>query len=201
MPSRRQVLATLQCGLSAAVVGCQSPVGDATTDAVTDTPSEGEPTATSSDQPTVEVHFERASHWLQAVEVGLDAELRTRDVVALPNLDAPTRDAVETAIADGTYETNEPSTALLDGIDDETYLAESGIDPDEVEAAATEETTSKSRDEIVREAVRELSEPTEAAVVEYAEEHGVSPSFTKKALRKLVQAGEASESRGTYRLL
>ena len=87
------------------------------------------------------------------------------------------------------------------GIDDETYLSESGIDPDEVQAAADDETTSKSRDEIVREAIRELSAPTEEAIVEYADEHGVSQSYTENAIRKLVRAGEASENRGTYRLV
>lgn len=126
MPSRRQVLATLQCGLSAVVVGCQSPAGSTTTDTVADTPREDEPTATSSDRPAVEVHPERASHWLRAVEAGSRAELRTRDVVAFSNLDAPTRDAVETTIADGTYETSDPSTALLDGIDDVSIVEHEG---------------------------------------------------------------------------
>jgi hypothetical protein len=87
------------------------------------------------------------------------------------------------------------------GIDDETYLSESGIDPSEVQAAADDESSNKSRDEVVREAIRELSDPTRDAIVEYADEHGVSQSYTERALRKLVRAGEASESRGTYRLV
>ena len=87
------------------------------------------------------------------------------------------------------------------GIDDETYLAESGIDPEEVAAAGSEESTTKSREEIVREAISEQSEPTEEEVVAYASERGVPSSYTERALEKLVRGGEVSESRGVYRLL
>jgi len=87
------------------------------------------------------------------------------------------------------------------GIDDETYLAESGIDPEEVNAAATDDSSSKSREAIVREAIRKHDDATESTVVDYAEEHGVSRSYTEKTLRKLVRAGEAMESRGVYRLV
>jgi hypothetical protein len=90
------------------------------------------------------------------------------------------------------------------GIDDETYLDESGIDTDEVEAAADRLDSTggaTSREEIVREALRELAEPTEQEVVAYAERHDVSASYTERALQKLVQRGEVSHSRGVYRLL
>lgn len=87
------------------------------------------------------------------------------------------------------------------GIDDETYLAESGIDPDEVEAAVSDDSVSKSREEIIREAVREQTEPTTAEIVAYAEKRDVSQSYTERALTKLVRSGEASESGGVYRLL
>ncbi len=87
------------------------------------------------------------------------------------------------------------------GIDDETYLAQSGIDPQEVEAAATQDSTSKSREEVVREAIRNHDEPTTSAVVAYAENHDVPRSYTEKALEKLVRAGEATESGGVYRLV
>jgi len=88
------------------------------------------------------------------------------------------------------------------GVDDETYLAASGVDTDEV-AAAAGRTTPKggSREGTVREALRELDDPTEAAVVDYAERHGVPPEYTRRALEKLVRAGEVSEHRGAYRLL
>ncbi|MFW5974020.1 MAG: DUF5817 domain-containing protein [Natrialbaceae archaeon] len=87
------------------------------------------------------------------------------------------------------------------GIDDETYLAESGIDPAEVAAAGSDDDTSKSREQIVREGIRELDEPTAGAVADYAEKRDVPRSYTERALSKLVRAGEASESRGEYRLL
>lgn len=87
------------------------------------------------------------------------------------------------------------------GIDDETYLAESGIDPEEVAEAGSEQSTTKSREERVREAISEQDEPTEAEVIEYASEHGVPSSYTERALEKLVRGGEVSESRGVYRLL
>ena len=87
------------------------------------------------------------------------------------------------------------------GIDEETYLAASGIDPAEVAAAGADDTDTKSREEVVREAVRELDEPTAEAVVDYGEKRDVPGSYTERALSKLVRSGEASESRGVYRLL
>lgn len=88
------------------------------------------------------------------------------------------------------------------GIDDETYLQESGLDPETVQAAGeTDDAASQSREEVVREALRELDSPTETDVVAYASERGVPESYTQKALTKLVRAGEVSESRGTYRVL
>jgi len=87
------------------------------------------------------------------------------------------------------------------GIDDETYLAESGLDPEAVADAGERDRESRSREETVREAIWELDEPTQERVVTYADERDVSATYTRKALQKLVRAGEASESRGVYRLL
>ncbi|MDS0259639.1 DUF5817 domain-containing protein [Haloarcula sp. S1CR25-12] len=91
------------------------------------------------------------------------------------------------------------------GIDDETYLEASGIDSDSVAAAGdrVERGTGggTSRKETVLGALRELDEPAEADVVAYAAERGVAADYTRKTLRKLVRAGEASESRGRYRLV
>ena len=88
------------------------------------------------------------------------------------------------------------------GIDDDTYLAESGIDPDAVaDASEREPSGSSSREETVRDALRELDEPAEDDVVAYVSERGVPEEYTRSALRKLVRAGEVSESRGVYRLL
>lgn len=91
------------------------------------------------------------------------------------------------------------------GIDDETYLEGSGLDADTVTEAGERATEGRghagSRQEIVRTAIREQDDPTEADVVAHASEHGVPEATTRKLLQKLVRAGEASESGGTYRLL
>ena len=92
------------------------------------------------------------------------------------------------------------------GVSDEEYLAGAGIDVEEVEAAGERASGGlggggTSRPEVVRAALRELDAPTEAEVVEYAEERGVPPEATRDLLSKLVRAGEASESGGRYRLV
>lgn len=91
------------------------------------------------------------------------------------------------------------------GVDDETYLQSSGVDTDAVaeasERAEQGATAGQSRKETVTAALRELEEPTAEDVVAYASERGVPASYTEKALEKLVRAGEATESRGVYRLV
>jgi hypothetical protein len=87
------------------------------------------------------------------------------------------------------------------GIDDETYLDGSGIDPESVAEAGETSAESRSQTQVVRDAVRELDEPTDQAVLDYAERHGVSPEFTERALAKLVRNGELSRHRGQYRSL
>jgi hypothetical protein len=88
------------------------------------------------------------------------------------------------------------------GPSDETYLAGSGVDPDAAAKAgerASESRDSRSRKETVELALRELAEPTEEDVVAYADERGVPAEYARKALRKLVRAGEATENGGVYR--
>ncbi len=88
------------------------------------------------------------------------------------------------------------------GIDDETYLQESGLDVEEVRGAGmTDSERSQSREEIIREALETLSEPTASAVIAYASERGVPESYSEKVLEKLVRSGEVTESDGTYRVL
>ena len=90
------------------------------------------------------------------------------------------------------------------GPSDTEYLEGSGLDAKTVTEAgerAMESGGNKSRKERVREAVRELDEATEEAVVDYANERGVDAEYTRKTLEKLVQAGEATENHGVYRLL
>ncbi|MFB6073610.1 MAG: DUF5817 domain-containing protein [Haloarculaceae archaeon] len=92
------------------------------------------------------------------------------------------------------------------GVDDETYLAESGLDPDAVAAAGERagsgrEGAGGSRRETVLAALDALEAPTEDAVVAYATERGVPAEYTRDALSKLVRAGEVTESGGEYRRL
>lgn len=88
------------------------------------------------------------------------------------------------------------------GIDDETYLAASGLDVEAIAGAGeTGDSGSRSREDIVRAALRELAEPTAEDVVAYASEYGVSEEYVRRTLSKFARAGEVSENRGVYRLL
>ncbi|WP_256296639.1 DUF5817 family protein [Haloarchaeobius salinus] len=94
---------------------------------------------------------------------------------------------------------------VADGVlDDEEFLAASGLDVEQVTEAgesATETRGSTSRKETVKNALRELDAPTEEEVVAYAGERGVPADYVERALTKLVRRGEVTESRGQYRLL
>lgn len=91
------------------------------------------------------------------------------------------------------------------GVDDETYLEASGVDSEAVASAGDRADRGvgggTSRKETVLQALRDLDEPTEADVVAYADERGVPADYTRRALEKLVRAGQATESRETYRLV
>lgn len=90
------------------------------------------------------------------------------------------------------------------GPDDETYLAESGLDPEAVEAAGERATTSRerqSREETVRAALRELDAPDAEAVAAYCRDHGVAGDDAEALLAKLRRAGEVTRRDGGYRLL
>jgi hypothetical protein len=90
------------------------------------------------------------------------------------------------------------------GVDNREYLEESGLDADAVADAgerASSQSGSRSRDEVVRDAIRDHDAPTAAAVVAYAESHGVPGEKARELLETLTRRGEVSESNGTYRLL
>lgn len=91
-----------------------------------------------------------------------------------------------------------------DVVSDDEYLENAGIDTDEVAAAgerAESHSTTVSRKERVQRALQDLDQPTEDEVVAYCEERGVPAEYARNALEKLVRAGDASESRGEYRLV
>lgn len=91
------------------------------------------------------------------------------------------------------------------GVDDREYLEASGIDADEVSEAGSRAegggSSTRSRTEIVRDAVRHVDDPTAEAVVAHASEHGVPAEAARTLLTKLTRRGELSESRGRYRVL
>ncbi len=92
------------------------------------------------------------------------------------------------------------------GINDQEYLEAVGLDADKVASAGEKGSggRSKPRDEIIRDAVQLAGgddRPTEAEIIAYAEDHGVSAAKTSQLLDKLRQRGAVSESGGRYRLL
>jgi hypothetical protein len=91
------------------------------------------------------------------------------------------------------------------GIDDREYLEASGIDADAVnEAGARAEgggSASRTRTEVVRDAVEAAEEPTAENVVARASEQGVPADAAREVLTKLTRRGELSESQGRYRVL
>jgi hypothetical protein len=100
----------------------------------------------------------------------------------------------------------DPADIDLDGVgmDDEEFLTASGLDADAVAAAgerAESGSTSRSRKQIVRDALEDLEEPTADDVAAYAAEEGVPESYVERALEKLKRAGEVTESGGVYRAL
>lgn len=96
--------------------------------------------------------------------------------------------------------------AMAAGPDDESYLETVGVDPDAAAAAGERATegsgnAGSSKRETVLAGLRELDEPTESAVVEYARERGVEAGYVERSLEKLRRAGTVAVSDGRYRLL
>lgn len=93
------------------------------------------------------------------------------------------------------------------GIDDEAYLAGSGLDADAVTAAGERADSghgsgaSASDREVVEEALRTVAAPTADDVVDYASDRGVAAEDARSLLARLVRAGEATERDGVYRRL
>jgi len=102
-------------------------------------------------------------------------------------------------VADLEAQTDEPV------VEDHEYLEAAGLDADAVAAAGAHSSrSSKSRDEIVREAVAAAGgddKPTEAEIIDYAVDHDVPAEKASELLIQLCRRGEASESGGRYRLV
>lgn len=86
------------------------------------------------------------------------------------------------------------------GVSEREYLDRSGLDPDAVaEAGDVSSGGSQSRDEIVREAIRESSDRSEATA--YATARGVPEDAARDLLERLLRRGEATDAGGELRLL
>jgi hypothetical protein len=90
------------------------------------------------------------------------------------------------------------------GVSDEEFLSASGLDADEVSAAgerAEQGSRSRSRKQVVLDAIDEQDAPTGADVCAYAADAGVSEAYVEKTLEKLRRAGEVTVTDGVYRRL
>lgn len=91
-------------------------------------------------------------------------------------------------------------------VPEEEYLGAAGVDVDAVTAAGEDAARGRSPDarthrDIVESALRDLDDPSEREVVDYARERDVPAEAASQLLERMVRAGEASENRGRYRLL
>jgi hypothetical protein len=91
------------------------------------------------------------------------------------------------------------------GVDDETYLTESGLDAEAVAAAGARAESGpgngQSNRDTVMAALRDLDDPDESAVVAYATDRGVSRDYVERTLDKLIREGAITRSDGAYRVL
>lgn len=86
------------------------------------------------------------------------------------------------------------------GLSEREYLEQSGLDADEVAAAGnTSKSSSRSRDEKVRDAVHEGG--TEEEILTRAVDDGVPRGAAEKLLEKLRRQGEVIQSGGELRLV
>lgn len=91
------------------------------------------------------------------------------------------------------------------GMDDDAFLAASGVDAEAVSDAAerAQDSTgdSRSRKQVVLDAIAEVEEPTADAIREYAVDADVPGPYVDSALERLARAGEVTVSDGVYRRL
>lgn len=97
----------------------------------------------------------------------------------------------------------EMESRIGDGVvGDETYLAESGLDPEAVAAAGQPQDSGPTgRREQILAAIDALEEPTQEAVVEYATDRGIPAERVREALEKLGREGTIVEGPAGYRRL
>ncbi|MFB6254148.1 MAG: DUF5817 domain-containing protein [Halobacteriaceae archaeon] len=86
------------------------------------------------------------------------------------------------------------------GIDDTEYLNAKGIDVDDV-SMDRNESLHQSREEIIKQAIDTLDEPTTESIIQYAVSHGVSEEFSRSTLEKMRQEGIIAKQNSIYRIL
>lgn len=107
----------------------------------------------------------------------------------------------------GSFEPADDAAAAAAGMDDDEFLAASGLDPDAVAAAGERaERGSGSagaggRVSVVRAAVSDLVDPDADAVVDYATDRGVPADAARDLLDRLHDRGEVTRVDGGYRPL
>lgn len=91
------------------------------------------------------------------------------------------------------------------GMDDDEFLAASGVDPEAVSAAERRAdgstNRSRSRRRVVLDGLEDLEEPTTADLVQYAADAGVGEAYVERALEKLARSGEITRTNDGYRKL
>lgn len=88
------------------------------------------------------------------------------------------------------------------GVDDKEYLEGVGLDANEVTAAGEiSGSGSRSRTEILRDAIRETDPSTKDAIIARAAESGVPETAATDLLEKLARQGEIISGSGGYRIL
>lgn len=190
MPSRRDLLAGAGSTLLPLVAGCQTE-GDLPPAAGSTSTTTVE-TATPAASGTVEL--ERESYWLDGRKLPSSVVGYPEDeITPLSDLDSPTSGAVKTAITDGRYATDDPSDALLDGIDSVSLVRYEGtvydvshtfptytlsLDTDVQPASAPEDRTVKLRSEAVRS--NETLEDVVYTVTPHGTEHDGSQYTTTR---------------------
>jgi hypothetical protein len=87
-------------------------------------------------------------------------------------------------------------------VDDREYLEGVGLDADEVAAAGDiSGDGSRSRTEILRDAIRETDPSSEDAIIARAAESGVPETAAADLLEKLARQGEITRGPSGYRVL
>ena len=90
------------------------------------------------------------------------------------------------------------------GMTEDAFLAASGLDAEQVTAAGDRRGPgegSRSRRQVVLDALADLEAPTDDAVRAYGADHGVEAADVDQVLSKLQRAGEVTRTDGVYRRL